>query len=125
MLLIPVVAVLAISGADVMATILVKLVFVLLLGGGIGYFILALLIRCPHCDYKFLKNPKGFGPVNFHYHENCPKIRFFNPWAYQVGRCFATGQIRCINCGEEIFCRGPANGSAQQVAPADAKKRRG
>ena len=65
--------------------------------------VVALRFRCPHCGFKFLKNPKGFGPVGFVYHPNCPRKPGLNPWAVQIGRFLASRKIRCINCGQEIF----------------------
>jgi hypothetical protein len=65
--------------------------------------VVALRLHCPHCGFKFLKNPKGLGPVGFVYHPNCPRKPGLNPWAVQIGRFLATGKIRCINCGEEVF----------------------
>lgn len=53
------------------------------------YGISALKLRCPHCAYKFLKAPKGLWPGN--------------SWGHRIIRCARTGQIRCIQCGEEIF----------------------
>jgi DNA-directed RNA polymerase subunit RPC12/RpoP len=70
---------------------------------GIIYFVSALRLRCPHCGYKFLKNPKGFGPAKFVYHPSCPRGHGINPWGRQIIRCVGIGEIRCINCGEEIF----------------------
>jgi DNA-directed RNA polymerase subunit RPC12/RpoP len=67
------------------------------------YLIFAFRIRCPHCGFRFLKNPKGLGPTGFVYHPSCPRKRGINPWAVQVGRFLATQKIRCINCGEEVF----------------------
>lgn len=70
---------------------------------GYTYVILALRLCCPHCGFKFLKNPKGLGPVGFVYHPNCPRKPCLNPWAVQIGRFLASRKIRCINCGEEVF----------------------
>src|ERR1700722_9790431 len=54
-------------------------------------------LRCPHCGFKFFKNPKGMGPAKFVYHPNCPRGYGINPWGHQIWRCATTGQIRCIN----------------------------
>lgn len=70
---------------------------------GYAYLIFALRLRCPHCGFKFLKNPKGLGPVGFVYHPNCTRKPGLNPWAVQIGRFLASRKIRCINCGEEVF----------------------
>ncbi len=67
------------------------------------YFVLALSLRCPHCTYQFLKNPKGFGSTGFSYHPSCPRIRGFNPWSYQITRFLRSRRMRCIKCGEELF----------------------
>src|SRR5271154_6542671 len=37
------------------------------------YLVFALRLRCPNCGFKFLKNPKGLGPVGFVYHPNCAR----------------------------------------------------
>jgi len=96
---------LGLSGAKQIAGVLVLSIFPMLFIGGIGYLIPAVLLRCSHCGYKFLKNPKGLGPTDFAYSANCPRLPGINPWAYQIGRCLATGQIKCIHCGEEVFDR--------------------
>jgi hypothetical protein len=67
------------------------------------YLFIALSLHCPHCGFKFVKNPKGLGPTGFVYHPNCPKKRGFNPWAVQICRFLAVHRIRCVNCGEEVF----------------------
>jgi DNA-directed RNA polymerase subunit RPC12/RpoP len=67
------------------------------------YLLIALKLRCPHCAFKFLKNPKGLGPTGFVYHASCPKKAGLNPWAVQIGRFLAIHKIRCINCGREVF----------------------
>jgi DNA-directed RNA polymerase subunit RPC12/RpoP len=67
------------------------------------YLFIALRLRCPHCGFKFLKNPKGLGPTGFVYHPNCPRKRGLNPWAVQIGRFLTMHRIRCINCGQEVF----------------------
>src|SRR5436305_1148100 len=61
---------------------LILVVFGALIVLGVLYLILALSVRCPRCAYKFLKNPKGFGPSGFTYNANCPRLRGVNPWAY-------------------------------------------
>ena len=67
------------------------------------YLFIALRLRCPHCGFKFLKNPKGLGPTGFVYHPSCPKKPGVNPRAVQIGRFLAIHRIRCINCGQEVF----------------------
>lgn len=69
----------------------------------IGYLVIALRTRCPHCGFKFLKNPKAFGPANFQYHPDCSRGLGINPWGYQIMRLLRTRRIKCINCGREIF----------------------
>jgi hypothetical protein len=70
---------------------------------GYTYLIFALRLRCPHCGFKFLKNPKGLGPFGFVYHPNCSRKPGLNPWAVQIGRFLVSRKIRCISCGEEVF----------------------
>jgi len=54
------------------------------------YLILAFRIRCPHCGFKFLKNPKGLGPVGFLSTTlTVLGSPVFNPWAVQIGRFLA------------------------------------
>src|SRR5215475_8642213 len=77
--------------------------FALFILSGVGYVGIALSLHCPHCDHKFLRNPKGLGPAGFIYHPGLPRRRGFNPWAIQVVRFLKTRKISCINCGEEIF----------------------
>ena len=67
-------------------------------------------LRCPHCGYNFLKNPKGLGPAGFIYNPNCPKRKGINPWAIQVCRFLVRQKIRCIKCGEEVFNQTTAAG---------------
>ena len=64
---------------------------------------LAFSLSCPHCGFKFLKNPKGLGPTKFQYHPNSAGKHGMNGWAVQVVSFLTTGRIRCIKCGEEIF----------------------
>jgi DNA-directed RNA polymerase subunit RPC12/RpoP len=73
---------------------------------GMIYLALALSLRCPHCGFQFLKNPKGMRPSGFTYNEDCPRLRGVSPWAYQIGRLLATRQFRCIKCGQEVFEKG-------------------
>lgn len=80
--------------------------FGLLICLGLIYMALAFTVRCPHCAYPFLKNPKGLGPNNFTYSVDCPRARGASPWAYQIGRYLFTRRIRCIKCGKEIFDEG-------------------
>jgi DNA-directed RNA polymerase subunit RPC12/RpoP len=75
----------------------------ILISCGYTYLFIALSLRCPHCGFKFLKNPKGLGPTGFVYHASCPKKAGLNPWAIQIGRFLAVRKIRCINCGQEVF----------------------
>jgi DNA-directed RNA polymerase subunit RPC12/RpoP len=82
------------------------------------YLALALSVRCPHCGFQFLKNPRGLGPIGFVYHSSCKSIQGFNPWAYQIGRFIARGRIRCIKCGEEVFDAI----EAQPAAAADERR---
>lgn len=70
---------------------------------GFGWVSIALSLRCPHCGFKFLKNPKGMGPAEFVYHADCPTRAGINPWAIQIGRFLTSGKIRCIGCGREVF----------------------
>ena len=70
---------------------------------GYTYLIFALRLHRPHCGFRFLKNPKGLGPVGFVYHTNCPRKPGLNPWAVQIGRFLTSRKILCISCGEEIF----------------------
>ncbi len=85
-------------GADVLLVF-----FALLIGCGGVWIGIAFSLRCPHCEFKFLKNPKGLGPANFVYHPNCPGKRGVNGWAVQVYRFLTSGKMRCVKCGEEIF----------------------
>ena len=72
--------------------------------GGIGYMVLTLMLRCPYCNYRFLKNDKsGLEPTAFVYSPSCPRIPGFKPWFYQIGRFLWTRRFTCLNCGEEIF----------------------
>src|SRR5260221_9791137 len=70
---------------------------------GYTYLFIALKVRCPHCNFKFLKNPKGLGPTGFVYPPSYPKKPGLKPSAVQVGRFLAIHKIRCINCGQEVF----------------------
>jgi hypothetical protein len=70
---------------------------------GSTYLFIAFTSHCPHCGFKFLKNPKGLGPTGFVYHRSCPRRRGLNPWAVQIGRFLAIHKIRCINCGQEVI----------------------
>jgi DNA-directed RNA polymerase subunit RPC12/RpoP len=70
---------------------------------GATYVAIAFSLYCPHCNFKFLVKPKGFGPRNFIYHPNCPRRWHLNPWAIQIVTFLQTRNMRCIKCGNEIF----------------------
>jgi DNA-directed RNA polymerase subunit RPC12/RpoP len=72
---------------------------------GAVWIALAFSLSCPHCGFKFLKNPKGLGPTKFQYHANCSSKYRLNGWAVQIINFLTTGRIRCINCGDEIFAK--------------------
>jgi hypothetical protein len=88
-------------GAVLLPALLIWLGFLAVLA--LTYLSISLRIRCPRCGYKFLKNPKGLGPMNFVYHPTLPKLPGINRWAYQIGRFLGTRRMRCISCGEELF----------------------
>ena len=73
-------------------------VLLLILSGAV-YIVMAFRVHCPSCNFALLKNPKGFGPVNFQYHPSCAKVRGFNPWTYQIVRAIKNKKIRCVKCG--------------------------
>jgi hypothetical protein len=77
--------------------------FVLFFLCGALWIAMALSLHCPHCGFKFLKNPKSLGPTGFVYHPNRSGQRGFNGWAVQIFRFLTSGKMSCINCGEEIF----------------------
>ena len=50
---------------------------------------LAFSLSCPHCGFKFLKNPKGLGPTKFQYHPNSAGKHGINGWAVWCGFALA------------------------------------
>lgn len=62
---------------------------------------IAFKTRCPHCNFRFLRNPAL--KKRFTYHPSCPGKLGFKPWTVQMCRFQVTGRIRCVNCGEEVF----------------------
>jgi DNA-directed RNA polymerase subunit RPC12/RpoP len=88
-------------GLTALRTILSFFALVVLCGG--TWLTIAFNVRCSHCDFKFLKNPKGLGPANFIYHPNCQGNGKINGWTLQVYRFLTTGKMRCVKCGQELF----------------------
>ena len=93
---------------------LIFVAFGMFMALGLVYLVTALSVRCPNCELKFLKNPRGLGPAGFSYNAQCPRLPGINPWAYQMGRFLCTGSMKCIGCGQEVC------GASSQGAEADA-----
>jgi hypothetical protein len=99
-----------------------------------AFAILFFRVRCPNCNWSFLRNPKSMGPSDFVINKACPSgtlhyfgLRFLptyqvNPWGVQLLRVTNEKRVRCLHCGTDYDLREAAkdDGSNQSTDPAFA-----